>query len=139
MVLLESASKANPKDSAAGFFQIVLDWDAARTAKSVQPDWLLCLSSRLEESFMPQRNPGILDGNPFKMGLFGSNCSGGLSFTTLPERWEASWENNAKLAQLADEAGFECMVPIARWKGFGGATNVNGTSFETITWACGLL
>jgi FMNH2-dependent dimethyl sulfone monooxygenase len=88
---------------------------------------------------MPQRNPGILDGNPFKMGLFGSNCSGGLSFTTLPERWEASWENNAKLAQLADEAGFECMVPIARWKGFGGATNVNGTSFETITWACGLL
>jgi FMNH2-dependent dimethyl sulfone monooxygenase len=30
-------------------------------------------------------------------------------------------------------------VPIARWKGFGGKSNVNGTSFETITWACGLL
>jgi alkanesulfonate monooxygenase SsuD/methylene tetrahydromethanopterin reductase-like flavin-dependent oxidoreductase (luciferase family) len=88
---------------------------------------------------MPQRNPGILDGSPFKMGLFGSNCSGGLSFTTLPERWDASWDNNVKLARLADEAGFECMVPIARWKGFGGATDVNGTSFETITWACGLL
>ena len=88
---------------------------------------------------MPHRNPGILDGNAFKMGLFGSNCSGGLSFTTLPERWEASWDNNVKLARLADEAGFECMVPIARWKGFGGATDVNGTSFETITWACGLL
>ena len=88
---------------------------------------------------MPQRNPGILDGNAFKMGLFGSNCSGGLSFTTLPERWEASWDNNVKLARLADEAGVECMVPIARWKGFGGATDVNGTSFETITWACGLL
>ena len=44
-----------------------------------------------------------------------------------------------KLARLADEAGVECMVPIARWKGFGGATDVNGTSFETITWACGLL
>jgi FMNH2-dependent dimethyl sulfone monooxygenase len=89
--------------------------------------------------FMAHRNPGIFDGNTFKMGLFGSNCSGGLSFTTLPERWDASWDNNLKLARLADEAGFECLVPIARWKGFGGATNVNGTSFETITWACGLL
>jgi FMNH2-dependent dimethyl sulfone monooxygenase len=88
---------------------------------------------------MPQRNPGIFDGNPFKIGLFGSNCSGGLSFTTLPERWDASWDNNVKLARLADEAGLECMVPIARWKGFGGATDVNGASFETITWACGLL
>jgi alkanesulfonate monooxygenase SsuD/methylene tetrahydromethanopterin reductase-like flavin-dependent oxidoreductase (luciferase family) len=88
---------------------------------------------------MPQRNPGILDGNPFKLGIFGSNCSGGLSFTKLPERWEASWDNNVKLARLADETGFECLVPIARWKGFGGATDVNGTSFETITWACGLL
>jgi alkanesulfonate monooxygenase SsuD/methylene tetrahydromethanopterin reductase-like flavin-dependent oxidoreductase (luciferase family) len=93
----------------------------------------------LEGLHMPQRNQGILDGNPFKMGLFGSNCSGGLSFTSLPERWDASWENNLKLALMADEAGFECMVPIARWKGFGGSTDVNGTSFETITWACGLL
>jgi FMNH2-dependent dimethyl sulfone monooxygenase len=92
-----------------------------------------------EESSMSQRNPGIVGGNPFKMGLFGSNCSGGLSFTKLPERWDPSWDNNLKLARLADEAGFECLVPIARWKGFGGATDVNGTSFETITWACGLL
>jgi dimethylsulfone monooxygenase len=30
-------------------------------------------------------------------------------------------------------------VPVARWKGFGGATNVNATALETITWACGLL
>src|SRR6202030_99264 len=55
------------------------------------------------------------------------------------ERWDASWDNNLKLARLAEEAGFECLVPIARWKGFGGETDVNGASFETITWACGLL
>ena len=30
-------------------------------------------------------------------------------------------------------------MPIARWKGYGGETNVNGSSFESIAWACGLL
>jgi alkanesulfonate monooxygenase SsuD/methylene tetrahydromethanopterin reductase-like flavin-dependent oxidoreductase (luciferase family) len=40
---------------------------------------------------------------------------------------------------LADELELECMVPIARWKGYGGQTNVNGSSFESIAWACGLL
>jgi FMNH2-dependent dimethyl sulfone monooxygenase len=81
----------------------------------------------------------LLAGNPFKLGLFGPNCSGGLAFTGLPERWEASWDNNLRLALMAEAAGLECLVPVARWKGFGGATNVNATSLETITWACGLL
>jgi len=47
------------------------------------------------------------------------------AFTTLAERWEASWDNNLRLALLAEASGLECMVPVARWKGFGGATNVN--------------
>lgn len=80
-----------------------------------------------------------LGGNALKLGLFGSNCSGGLAFTTLTERWEASWDNNLRLALLAEAGGLECMVPVARWKGFGGAANINAISLETITWACGLL
>ena len=32
----------------------------------------------------------------------------------------------------------EAMVPVARWKGFGGNVNFNGTNFETFTWAAGL-
>ncbi|MBV9328814.1 MAG: LLM class flavin-dependent oxidoreductase [Chloroflexi bacterium] len=85
------------------------------------------------------RNPGLTSGNALKLGLFGSNCSNGRSYTTVPGRWDASWDNNLKLAQLADSLGLECMVPIARWKGYGGETNVNGSSFESIAWACGLL
>jgi alkanesulfonate monooxygenase SsuD/methylene tetrahydromethanopterin reductase-like flavin-dependent oxidoreductase (luciferase family) len=85
------------------------------------------------------RNPGLTSGNPLKLGLFGSNCSSGRSYTTVPERWDASWDNNLRLAQLAEGLGLECMVPIARWKGYGGETNVNGSSFESIAWACGLL
>ena len=55
------------------------------------------------------------------------------------ESWDASWENNVRLAQLADEVGIECMIPIARWKGYEGESNPNGSSFESIAWACGLL
>jgi alkanesulfonate monooxygenase SsuD/methylene tetrahydromethanopterin reductase-like flavin-dependent oxidoreductase (luciferase family) len=80
-----------------------------------------------------------MGGNPLKLGLFGPNCSNGRSYTTVPERWDASWDNNLKLARLADELGLECVVPIARWKGYGGETNVNGSSLESIAWACGLL
>ena len=74
-----------------------------------------------------------------KLGLFGSNCSNGRSYTTVPERWDATWDHNVQLAKLADAIGLDCIVPIARWKGYGGQSNVNGSSFESITWACGLL
>ena len=78
-------------------------------------------------------------GHKLKLGLFGSNCSSGLAATQVPERWSGSWQANLALAQMADAAGIEFMLPIARWKGYGGATNFEGNSWETITWACGLL
>jgi alkanesulfonate monooxygenase SsuD/methylene tetrahydromethanopterin reductase-like flavin-dependent oxidoreductase (luciferase family) len=87
-----------------------------------------------------QRNVAILNShNALKLGLFGANCSSGRSYTTLPERWDASWDNNVRLARLAELVGLDCLVPIARWKGYGGQTNVNGSTFESVTWACGLL
>ncbi len=88
---------------------------------------------------MPQRNELLTVGNRLKLGLFGANCSSGRTYTMAPERWDASWENNLRLAQIADAAGIECMIPIARWKGYGGESNPNGTSWESITWAAGLL
>ncbi len=81
----------------------------------------------------------IYNSNRFKLGLFGMNCSGGLSLTKAPERWDASWDNNAKAAQLADEAGLEFLLPIGRWHGYQGESDTQGTTFETLTWACGLL
>jgi len=88
---------------------------------------------------MQQRNAVLVHGNALRLGLFGANCSSGRTYATLAERWDASWENNVSLAQLADEVGIECMIPIARWKGYGGESNPNGSSFESIAWACGLL
>ena len=80
-----------------------------------------------------------LDRHKLSLGLFGANCSGGLAVTTVPERWDASWENNRKLAAMAEEAGLDFMLPLGRWKGYGGETDHNGSSFETLTWASGIL
>ena len=88
---------------------------------------------------MPQHDSGMFNANAMKLAIFGSNCSGGLAITKVPERWRAGWDENISLAKLCDQAGIEAMVPVGRWKGFGGETNFAGSSFETITWACGLL
>ena len=77
--------------------------------------------------------------NKFKLGLFGLNCSGGLTMTKAPEYWDASFENNLVVAQLAEEAGLEFLLPIGRWHGYGGETDTASASFETLTWAAGLL
>ena len=77
--------------------------------------------------------------NGFKIGIFAANCSGGIACTTVPERWEPTWENNLEITRMADERGLDFMLPLGRWAGYGGMTDHNGTSFETLTWAGGLL
>jgi FMNH2-dependent dimethyl sulfone monooxygenase len=85
------------------------------------------------------RNAALVQGNALKLGLFGANCSSGRTYATILDPWVASWENNLRLAQMADELGIEAMIPIARWKGYAGESRINSSTFESITWACGLL
>jgi dimethylsulfone monooxygenase len=73
-----------------------------------------------------------------KLGIFSANADGGLAITDVPERWQAQWKDNLSAAQIADRAGIDFMLPIARWKGFGGKNRVREWSFETFTWAAGL-
>jgi dimethylsulfone monooxygenase len=77
--------------------------------------------------------------NTLKLGFFGANVSSGKNATTVPERWRATWDDNVRLAELADQAGFEFFLPIGRWRGYGGETGYQETSFETITWASAIL
>ena len=88
---------------------------------------------------MSRQDTRLYNSNKFKLGLFALNCSGGLTMTKAPERWDASWDNNVEAARLADEAGLEFLLPVGRWHGYRGETDTEGTSFETLTWASGLL
>lgn len=80
----------------------------------------------------------LKNANRLKLGVFSTNADGGLAITDVPERWRAGWEDNLTAAQIADRAGLEFMLPIARWRGFGGRNRVREWSFETFTWAAGL-
>jgi dimethylsulfone monooxygenase len=77
--------------------------------------------------------------NALKLGFFGANVSSGKNATKVPERWRATWDDNVRLAELADQAGFEFFLPIGRWRGYGGETGYQETSLETITWASAIL
>lgn len=82
-------------------------------------------------------NP-LFNDNKFKLGTFATNVSNGAAVTTIDGVFETKWSNVVRLALKADQAGFEALVPVARWRGFGGVTDFNGTSYETYTWAAGL-
>jgi alkanesulfonate monooxygenase SsuD/methylene tetrahydromethanopterin reductase-like flavin-dependent oxidoreductase (luciferase family) len=76
--------------------------------------------------------------NRFKLGVFSTNADGGLTVTRVPERWQATWPEIVEAARIADRAGLEFFLPIARWRGYGGETNARQHSFETFTFAAAL-
>jgi FMNH2-dependent dimethyl sulfone monooxygenase len=82
-------------------------------------------------------NP-LHNANRMKIGVMAFNCSLGSTVTTDPLAWELTWPNNVLLAQMADTAGFEALLPVGRWRGYGGETNFNGSTFESFTWASGI-
>jgi alkanesulfonate monooxygenase SsuD/methylene tetrahydromethanopterin reductase-like flavin-dependent oxidoreductase (luciferase family) len=77
--------------------------------------------------------------NKLTIGLFGANCSSGRAVTLVPERWSGDMQDCLELVDMADQGGIDFMLPIGRWKGYGGDTDYQGATYETITWACGLL
>ncbi len=84
------------------------------------------------------RVPLFDPGQKLKLGLFSFNVSGGMMATTVPSTYELSWQHTRDIARKADAMGFEALVPVGRWRGFGGKTNFAGASFETYSWAAGL-
>ena len=77
--------------------------------------------------------------NALKIGLFGANLSSARTATTAPDKWSGDWAGCLALARIADEAGIDFLLPVGRWKGYGGETDLHGSTLETITWATGLL
>ena len=88
-------------------------------------------TSRLET------NPAF-NGRKLKLGTFQTNLDSGCVMSSLEDRLRITWPNTRELAQYADKMEFEAIVPVARWRGFGGKNNPQGPGFETYTWAAGI-
>lgn len=82
-------------------------------------------------------NP-LYNENRLKLGIMAFNCSHGSTVTMDDSAWPMNWSDNLALAQMADTAGFEALLPVGRWKGYGGETNFNHRSFESFTWAAAI-
>jgi FMNH2-dependent dimethyl sulfone monooxygenase len=92
--------------------------------------------STREEQLRVSKNP-LYNDRALRLGTFSTNLSGGCSMSDIDGVLEATWDQTTELARMGDEMEFEALVPVGRWRGFGGATNFNGAGFECFTWAAG--
>ena len=81
----------------------------------------------------------VFNANRMKLGVFGQNVSHGCCITLAETTFEPTYEHSVKIARKADALGFELLVPVGRWRGFGGPTDFNGTCMETYTWAAAMV
>ncbi|HEX7854319.1 MAG TPA: LLM class flavin-dependent oxidoreductase [Sphingobium sp.] len=84
---------------------------------------------------MSNRLNPIFNNNRMKLGTFGTNGVGPL--TTVPENYTANWANSLQLAQMADRAGLEAIIPYSRWKGYvtGQPDDRTGRVMDAFAWA----
>jgi alkanesulfonate monooxygenase SsuD/methylene tetrahydromethanopterin reductase-like flavin-dependent oxidoreductase (luciferase family) len=86
----------------------------------------------------PPLNPLSRDEHRLSLAVFGINVSGGCSMTSAPNTLDITWEETRRVALAAEAAGFDALVPVARWKGMGGQVNFNHRSWEPLTLASAL-
>ena len=77
----------------------------------------------------------LFGGNRMKLGVMAFNCSHGSTITTVPEAWRLNWPDTKAIAQAVDQSGMEALLPVGRWKGYGGPSNFNNCTFESFTLA----
>ena len=91
------------------------------------------IPAELERSDVP-----LFNENRFKLGVFSFNVSYGTTMTFAEGTVTPTWEENVRIAQAADSAGWEFLLPLGRWRGWGGKTNFNDKTFDVYTWAAGI-
>ncbi len=79
----------------------------------------------------------MYNSNKLKLGHFGGNVSTGIAISTA-STFELTLDQNVRIAQRLENAGFEALVPVARWKGFGGVTNLHGDNWDTFIYAAAM-
>src|SRR5258708_29078602 len=73
----------------------------------------------------------LFGGNRMKLGVMAFNCSHGSTITTVPEAWKLNWPDTKDIAQAVDRAGMEALLPVGRWKGYGGPPHFNNFTLQS--------
>ncbi|MDL4818533.1 LLM class flavin-dependent oxidoreductase [Actinomadura opuntiae] len=87
------------------------------------------------------RSAGPLLGSPnrLKLAVFSANMAGGANLTFAPEAPRATWPESVEIARAAEAAGFEALIPVARWRGMADPARRDAhRSFESFSWAAGI-
>ena len=71
-------------------------------------------------------------------GIFLPIGNGGWLVSTTAPHPDGSYEYNKRAAVLAEEAGLDFVMAMAKWRGFGGSTDHWGRSLESITMMAGI-
>ena len=82
-------------------------------------------------------NP-IFNDNKLKLGTFCTNTIANMTF--VPEVLYPTWQNTLTAALVADKAGLEAIVPIARWKGYldGKPNHPTNDVLDVFAWAAAM-
>jgi FMNH2-dependent dimethyl sulfone monooxygenase len=86
---------------------------------------------------VPGSQSASLGENALKLGVFCLNVSGGMMLSGAAKP-KLEWDENAFVAKVADETGWEFLLPIGRWRGHGGKYNANAEQYECFTWAAAI-
>lgn len=86
-----------------------------------------------------QRGNPIFNSNRLKLGMFATNTIGQVH-SIAPDAYKPSWKNSLRLTKLADRAGFEAVLGLARWKNPGKHAIDHRGNFilDSLTWTAGL-
>jgi dimethylsulfone monooxygenase len=84
-----------------------------------------------------------LKNDNFKLGIFCLNTAGGAALTTAEGQLVPTWGQTLTVAQAADEAGWEFLLSLGRWRdqaapGSPGYGNASGRTLEMYTWCSAL-
>ena len=87
--------------------------------------------------YLNATNP-LFNNRKLRLGTFGTNLSGGCTVSTVEGALEADWDSVTTLAEMAEDMQFEAIVPVGRWRGFGGKTDFNGAGFDSYSFSAAL-
>jgi pyrimidine oxygenase len=71
-------------------------------------------------------------------GVFLPNAAGGWMISSTAPYPPADYDYNRDVAVLAEEAGLDFVMAMAKWRGFGGATDHWGETIESMTMMAGI-